>query len=301
MMRYAFRFLSLFCLLLVGCENNMIIVNDVEEREANEIVVFLASKGIQADKLVSPNSATGGGQATTETLWSIAVEPDRMTDAMAILNQNGLPRIKGTNLLTLFAKQGLMSSEKEETVRYQAGLAEQIAGTIRQIDGVINASVQLSFPPPETGIPGQGPPQRVTAAVYVKHQGVLDDPNSHLITKIKRLVAGSVNGLDVNDVTVISDRSRFTDITLAQVSEELSPKAKEYVSIWSVVMNKSSAGRFRAIFFTLMIFAILFVLIIGWLVWKFYPILRRQGGFRELLRPIPIEKKETPKPPEERK
>ncbi len=60
----------------------------------------------------------------------------------------------------------------------------------------------------------QAPAQRVTAAVYVKHQGIVDDPNSHLISKIKRLVAGSVTGLDINDVTVISDRSRFTDVTL---------------------------------------------------------------------------------------
>ncbi len=299
MTRYASRLFIFLCLLLlVGCENNMVIVNDVEEREANEIIVFLASKGIQADKIPSPSTTTGGGQAASQMLWSIAVEPDRMTDAMAILNQNGLPRIKGTNLLALFAKQGLMSSDKEETVRYQAGLAEQIAGTIRKIDGVIDADVQLSFPPAETGIPGQGPPPKVTAAVYVKHQGVLDDPNSHLVTKVKRLVAGSVNGLDVNDVTVISDRSRFTDITLAQVTEELSPKAKEYVSIWSVVMSKSSAGRFRFIFFTLMLVAILFALVIGWLIWKFYPILRKQGGFKELLSPIPVEK--VSKPPEEK-
>lgn len=283
--------LVLFCLLLLfaGCETNMVIVNDVEEREANEIIVFLASKGIPADKVPSPSTSGAGGQANAIPLWSIAVPPSRMTEGMAILNQNGLPRIKGTNLLDLFAKQGLMSSEKEETIRYQAGLAEQIANTIRKIDGVIDADVQLSFPEQQVlpGAPNQ-PQQKATASVYVKHQGVLDDPNSHLVTKIKRLVSGAVNGLDINDVTVISDRSRFTDITVAQINEEITPKAKEYVSIWSIVMSKASASRFRTIFFSLLVLAIFFAVLAGWLIWKFYPVLRKQGGFKSLLNPIPV-------------
>ncbi len=297
----------LLCALLVllaACETNMIIVNDVEEREANEIVVFLASKNIPADKIAA-STAPGGGGGGGIPLWSIAVPPSQSTEAMALLNQNGLPRRRGVNLLDLFAKAGLMSSEREETIRYQAGLAEQIANTIRKIDGVIDADVQLSFPPAETGIPGATVLRKVTASVYVKHQGILDDPNSHLVTKIKRLVAGSVSGLDVNDVTVISDRSRLTDITLMPQMEELTPKPKEYVSIWSIVMSKSSASRFRTLFFILSILTLVLGAAIGWMVWKFYPLLKRGRGFKELLNPIPVEtQKRAPKkeraPPEER-
>jgi type III secretion protein J len=295
--------LSLFAFLLLfltACETNMVIVNDVDEREANEIIVFLASKNISGEKILSPSASPTGGQSSV-TLWSIAVPPSDMTMAMSLLNQNGLPRKKGTNLLELFAKQGLMSSDKEETIRYQVGLAEQIANTIRKIDGVIDADVELSFPPAEsaTSIPGTAAAQqRVTASVYVKHQGVLDDPNSHLVTKIKRLVASSVNGLDVNDVTVISDRSRMSDISLEPSTESITPKAKEYVSIWNIVMDKSSASRFRTIFFVLIAMAILFALVIGWMIWKFYPILKKQGGFKQLIQPVPLENKEPP-PPEQ--
>lgn len=282
-------------LLLSGCENKMMIINAVDEREANEIVVFLASKGIQADKVASVSAAPGAGEGTQK--YSISVEAGKATEAMAILNQNGLPRIKGTTLLDLFAATGLMSSDKQETIRYQAGLSEQIANMIRKIDGVIDADVQLSFPAEATSpvAPGAGqtPPRKITAAVYVKHQGILDDPNSHLVTKIKRLVAGSVAGLDLNDVTVISDRSRFTDVTLTPSVESLEPKVKEYVSIWSIVMSTNSASRFRTIFFLLMICAIVFALIIGWLFWKFYPILKKQGGFKSLLNPAPLEQQDS--------
>ena len=58
----------------------------------------------------------------------------------------------------------------------------------------------------------------------MKHQGVLEDPNSHIEIKIKRLIAGSVSGLSYDDVAVISDRSRFSDITLTPEGEPIGAK-----------------------------------------------------------------------------
>jgi len=292
MMRLRFYHLFILCcLFLTSCEKHQVIVHNVTEREANEIVVLLASKGIGSEKAQAAGAGPIGGQSA-EMMFTVAVKESKMTEAMAILNQNGFPRKRGTNLLELFAKQGLMTSDKEETIRYQAGLAEQIANTIRKIDGVLEADVQLSFPSQEAAPLGPGaaaaPRQRVTASVYVKHQGVLDDPNNQLVSKIKRLIAGSVNGLDVNDVTVISDRSRFAAIDLEVSKEMISPQMeKNNVKIWSIVMSKASAGRFRFFFFTLLIIAILFAVVLGWVVWKFYPILKRRG-FKELLNPAPV-------------
>jgi type III secretion protein J len=286
-------------LLLAACQTNTVIINDVEEREANEIVVFLASRNIPATKVVSPSGGAAGG-GTAALLFNIAVDSGQATEAMALLNQNGLPRKKGTTLLDLFAAKGLMSSDKEETIRYQAGLAEQLAGMIRKIDGIIDAEVQLAFPPQSTGIGiGGQQQQRVTASVYVKHQGVLDDPNSHLVTKIKRLVSASVTGLDINDVTVIPDRARFAEAMPAGGAEALSAQPKDYVSIWSIVMNKQSASKFRFLFFVLSFAFIVFGILAGWLIWKFYPILRKKGGLKQLLNPKPIEAHEEPEEEEE--
>ncbi len=280
---------SLF--LLTGCDQNSEIVSNLEERDANEILVFLASKGIAASKTPSTASSPAGGQGSQK--WSISVEQKMTINALAFLNQNGLPRIKGVSLLDLFAKQGLMSSEKEEQIRYQAGLAEQIASTIRKIDGVIDADVQISFPANDSsgsGLPGEASISKITAAVYVKHQGIFDDPNSHLILKVKRLVSGSVNGLDLNDVTIISDKARFTDITLGQISENITSQSqsKEYVSIWSIVMSKNSASRFRSLFLLLSFFAVLFAVCFGWIIWKIYPSLKAKGGIKQILKLSPF-------------
>ncbi len=263
-------FFLLPMLFLASCGSNEPIVNNIEEREANEIVVYLASKGIVAQKLQMV-AAEGGGTPTN--LYAINVEEDRATDAMALLNRVGLPRIQGTTLLTLFAKSGLMSSDREETIRYQAGLAEELKNTIRKIDGVLDADVQISFPPQDNlGVPGVVQP-KTTAAVYIKHQGVLEDPNSHLETKIKRLVSSAINGLNFEDVSVISDRARMADIQLSMSGEMIGSKnlQEAYVSIWSIVMTKSSLSRFRFLFFFLILLNLVFAGALGWMIYKFYP------------------------------
>lgn len=263
-------------LILTSCESNQSIVTNIDEKEANEIVVYLASKGIAAQKIQAAVSELASASAAAQ--YNIMVESNRSVDAMSILNKVGLPRRTGTSLLELFAKSGLMSSEREETIRYQAGLAEEIKNTIRKIDGVIDADVQLSFPSSETiATPGVTPP-KTTASVYIKHQGILDDPNSHLETKIKRLVSGSVNGLSYDNVIIVSDRSRFTDITLTPEGEPIGSHMMQetHVSIWGLVLTKSSLTRFRIIFFMFIVFIAFLCSAIGWTIYKFYPQIRKE-------------------------
>jgi len=269
-----FLLLSIF---LIGCETNQSIISNIEERQANEIVVFLASKGIAAQKITATQEATPGGGGTTT--YDIFVDKDKAVEAMAILNQNGLPRVKGTNLLDLFAKQGLMTSDKEETIRYQAGLEEELKNTIRKIDGVIDADVKISFPSTTELTPAPGTEAaKIKAAVYIKHQGVFDDPNQQLESKIKRLLAGSIESLSYDDVSVISDKSRFTDIKFPSDMKMIGPRAleQEYVKIWSVTMTKKSATTFRIIFFTMIFLTFIFTAIAGYFIYKFYPQIKDQ-------------------------
>ncbi len=267
------RLLSLcFLFLAAACATNQSIVTNVNEREANEIVVFLASRGIAATKMQMPVSNIGAGNSTA-LLFSISVPEHQSTGAMALLNQYGLPRLKGTTLLELFAKSGLMSSDKEETVRYQAGVSEELKNTICKMDGVLDADVQVSYPSTENATPG-APTGRVTASVYVKHQGVLEDPNSHLEEKIKRLMAGSIPGLDYDSVSVISDRARLADIALSpQRGEFIGGKsaAQPYAQIWSITMTENSLGRFRWIFFSLISLVLLMGGALGWVIYRAYP------------------------------
>lgn len=287
---FARRFFLLFIFTLVvctGCASRQVIVTDLQEKDANEILQFLASKGIVATK--TEQAVAGGAAATSAVMWTIQVPNAQAIEAISILNNNGLPRRPGVDLLTLFQKSGLVSTDKEEQIRYQQGLAEQIANTIRQIDGVLDAYVQLSIPDTENAL-GQTIPGIVRASVYVKHQGILDNPNSQLVTKIKRLVAASVNGLTFDNVTVISDRSRFTETTFEESPSALPEEQKEYVSIWGIIIGKDSASSFRSLFFFLCLLILLLTAIVAWLIWKLFPVLQQSGGFTQLINGIsPLE------------
>lgn len=277
--------------LLCSCESRRIIVNGLDEKEANEILVFLSTRGIDVQKT---RIVEGGGGGAKIAMFDVSVREDQATEAMSLLNQAGLPRRRGQNLLGLFANVGLVPSEMQDKIRYQAGLAEQIASTIRKIDGVLDAEVQISFPEEDPLNPNAEKKQKITSSVYVKHNGVLDDPNSHLVTKIKRLVAASITGLDFDNVTVIGDRVRFSDSALSRGALE---EDKQFVSVWSVVVAKESLFRFRLLFFTFTLVLLLLLLSLIWLGWKMYPLIREHGGIKELLHLHPIQA--APKAPSE--
>lgn len=271
-------------LFLTACGQNQVIVNNVDERQANEIVVFLASYGIPAEKMAK--ASTGAAAGASANLWNIAVAPEKATDAMAILNRVGLPRRQGTGLLDLFGETGLMTSDKQQTIRYQSGLESDLGNMIQQIDGVISATVKLSIPEEQgLGVTETNKP-KPAAAVYVKHEGGLDSVNSNLTTKIKRLISSSVPELTFDNVTVVSDRSRFTDVT-PRSSMGQSPDHPEMATIWSITMSEASIARFRVIFFLFCFLVLVFGLLAAWLTWKIYPFLPN-GGMKRLFSLKPI-------------
>lgn len=288
MRSYYLLFLVFLFPFFTGCGSNKTIVNGLDEKDANEILVYLSTKGIEAQKL--PSTEGGGTGASKIFLWDISVKEDQAREAMSLLNQVGLPRRRGQSLLNIFQNTGLVPSELQDKIRYEAGLAEQIATTIRKIDGILDAEVQLSFPEEDPLNPGARK-GKITASVYVKHSGVLDDPNSHLLTKIKRLVAASITGLDYDNVTVIPDRARFSE---AQTGMQGSLESeKQYTSIWTIILAKESVTRFRIIFFSFVFLILLLALSLIWLLWKVFPVLEKHGGVKELFHLHPIKEEET--------
>jgi type III secretion protein J len=274
----ALNFILLVALsFLVSCNSLTTVAYNLHERDANEIVVLLTSQGVAAEKQPAPTGGAGGESGAK--MWNILVPGSKVTEAISILNRAGLPRAKGTSLLDLFGEQGLVPSEMQNKIRYQEGLSEQLANTIRKMDGIVDADVQITFPPEDSEN------LSFTASVYVKHRGVLDNPNSLMIGKIKRLVSSALPGLTIDNVSVITDRALFSDMTL-----ESADIAKEYdfVSVWGIILAKDSIFRFRVIFyafiFTLFVIASLCV----WLIWKSSLIIK-QAGFKSLidLKPFP--------------
>jgi type III secretion protein J len=275
-------FVALLAFSMTGCESKKTIVNGLDEREANEILVLLARENIPAYKVKEKEGGGGGGAKIA--LWDISVDAQDGTHAMAILSANGLPRRRGQNLIELFSAGGLVPSDMQEKIRYQAGLADSIANTIRKIDGIVDADVQLSFPE-EDPLNPNAVKGNITASVYVKHTGVLDDPNSHLITKIKRLVASSVAGLSFDNVTVIPDRTRFSQMNVSRDATS----QQDLVRVWTLAIARESLTRFQIIFFTLCLLVLFLAFSTCWLAWKLLPLLKKRGGLKQLFHVSPLQ------------
>lgn len=282
----------IFMLSSCSHHDDMILTN-VTERDANQIIVLLESKGIEAKKEVI--KAQGAGADTSVSMFNIYVEGGKSVEALAILNRIGLPRKQGVSLLELFPQQGMMKTDKEEQIRYNQGLNEEIASTIQMIDGVLAAEVQIAFPETNAFNPDQAV-EYPRASVFIKHDGFLDDANSLTVQKIRRFVAGSVLNLRYEDVTVVTDRARFTDISVASVE----PKSvatpwgqQDYVKIWSIIVAEQSVSSFRTILFLFCLFTIVFVLALGWSFWKFQNFFKSPEQLKQFFSPEPFAKNKS--------
>jgi type III secretion protein J len=173
---------SLF--LLTACQTE--IYSNLSEREANEMLAALMENGINASK-------TSLGDEN----FGVTVANAEVRNALAILNDQGLPQSSRQSIGQVFAKSGIVSSPFEERVRYIYALGE-VAQTLQQIDGVLVARVHIVMPEaPELG--QEAKPS--SAAVFIKQKVGFD--LDFLVPQIRRLVANSIEGVNYEEVSVV--------------------------------------------------------------------------------------------------
>lgn len=183
--RYRLWFVAVFCcLLLSGCKVELF--SELDERNANDVLLVLNRGGISADKTqVEPGK------------WQILVQRDSIQAALATVQRHNLPRQQFVSLGDVFAKEGLIATPAEERQRYAFAVSQELSKTLMQIDGVVVARVHPVIPvidPLSDRVPTP------SAAVFIKH---LDDADlMSMVPAIKQLVAQSIEGLDSSNVAL---------------------------------------------------------------------------------------------------
>ena len=179
--------LLLGAVLVTGCAKS-VLYTDLSEAQANDVEAALLSAHIDADK-----SAVAKSKG-----FSISVPHGDIPRAMAVLTAVGLPRQQLHSLGDVFPKEGFVSSPLEERARYVYALSQEVAQTLLQFDGVVDARVHIALP--ERNVLDDKP-QSASASVVIIQQ-----PGAHLEsreTDIKAIVTDGIEGLrDVNRVTV---------------------------------------------------------------------------------------------------
>lgn len=176
---------------LLGC--GAAVESGLSEQEANELVFALDSAGIAARKEREPN----GGNAP---LWAVRVASEDVPPALAVMRAEELPRRAPAGLDAMFETTRLVPSPGEERARLSAGIAGELARTLESIDGVVDARVHLGFPIDSSfTLDDEAEPLR--ASVLLRYHGASPPFDA---AELKALVAGSVSGLDAQNVTLVA-------------------------------------------------------------------------------------------------
>ncbi len=172
-------------LLLTACKSELF--SSLPEGEANEVIGILLQAGIPAAK-----------SSTKDGLSTVVVEENEFSRAVAILKQHGLPRKQFQTIGEVFQQTGLVSSPMQERARFLWALGQELSSTISQIDGVLTARVQVVLPDNDMM---RREPSPSSASVFIRHDA--QSQAAKLVPQIKALVAGSVEGLTYDKVSVV--------------------------------------------------------------------------------------------------
>jgi type III secretion protein J len=188
------------CLALSACGMD-ILLRDLTERDANEIVGVLYSSSIDARKV-----ADAKGKA-----FSVEVPSGDMPRAVAVLRALGLPKSPRANLNEVFRATGFAPTPFEERVRYLFGLAQELERTISLMEGILQTRVHVVTP---DGTSKLADLQQSKASVFVSYDDRFDI--DALVPRIRKLVSDSIEGLTPTSVEILAIPSR---VDLKSVTE----------------------------------------------------------------------------------
>jgi type III secretion protein J len=178
-------------LLLAACGGEPLL-HDLDEREANAVLVALDEGGVAAEK-ARAEGPDGG--------WTIRVAGGEVARAHRLLAARELPRPRPAGLGEVFGRPGVVPTPVEEHARWLHALAGELAASVEAVDGVVGARVHLGLPADDPLRPGQRPAPQ--AAVLVKCRPASCGALRALEGGLRALVAGAAEGLKAENVAVV--------------------------------------------------------------------------------------------------
>ena len=255
-LRYLTILLTAF--VLSACGNSEVLLRDMTERDANEIISALYIANINSSKATDAKGKT----------FSVLVAKDDLAKSVAVLRAQGLPREARLSLNEVFKSSGFAPTAFEERVRFVYGTAQELERTISYMEGVLNARVHVVIPERARRAEVQNPP---SASVFIGY----DDKVSFdlQVPKVRRLVAESIEGLDPANV----------DVFISPIKVDLAKVASTpVVSFLGINVAKDSAGGLAVLLVTIL--GLLGVIVflarakvlallhkVKDLIWKMYP------------------------------
>ena len=201
-----------------------VLFSNYSDKDGGAIVAVLEQMNI-------PYKVSDGGSA-------IMVPADQVHQARLKLAAMGLP--KGGNIgFELLEKQGFGVSQFIEQVNYQRAVEGELERSIQAISVVENARVHLAIPKSTVFLRDQ---QKPTASVLVKLQ-VGRSLERQQVSAVLHLVASSVPGLLVTNVSIIDQNGDLLSDTSKDRANQVDPSQLKYVED----LQKGIAARVESI------------------------------------------------------
>ena len=180
---------TVLVVLLAGCTVD--IHHDLEETEADDIIVLLEANGIAASK----EEERGGD-------WSVNVPVDDASRSYRIMRAHGLPPRAIDGWDAVLDDSSIVQSPAEERARFLLATAGALEATLRSTPGVVDARVHLALPLSATNPFDSANPSRSGGSVFLLQEPIIDE-DCISVSDVQRLVAGAVDGVEPEDVFVV--------------------------------------------------------------------------------------------------
>lgn len=200
-------------MLLAACEEYVLYKN-IEENEANMMASVLLRSGIEASR--TPNQ---------DDTYNIIIHDEALfPEAIDALSLRGFPRTKFENLCTIFKGDGMVSTPVEQKARYTCAKAQELSGSLTELDGVTMARVHLVLS--ETD-PISRKVKPASASVMIKYKPGMDIDT--LIPKVKQLISYAVEELPYQNVAVMlsEEASRKEEMIIQSLNTQKQNKQEE--------------------------------------------------------------------------
>ncbi|MDF0733067.1 type III secretion inner membrane ring lipoprotein SctJ [Pseudomonas entomophila] len=228
--------------LLQACD--MDLYSNLSERQANAMLAVLLREGIPASRKVQDN-----GQL------KIVVDERRFAEAMARLDEAGLPGQSFSNLGEVFKSNGLVSSPVQERAQMVYALSEELSHSVSQIDGIVSARVHVVLPDNDLLKRVISPS---SASVLVRYDANTDI--NPLIPQIKTLVANGISGLGYDGVSVTAIKAAS-----APRDADNQPRLTRFMGVWLV---EEDLTRARLLVGGGLLLALALAGVLGWQQWS---------------------------------
>ncbi|QBF27706.1 EscJ/YscJ/HrcJ family type III secretion inner membrane ring protein [Pseudomonas tructae] len=177
----------MLCLLLGGCRQPLLL-QGLDQQQANEVVALLQRNNIAVQKVDTGKSG-----------YNVLVAQLDFPAAVDLLTQYGLPSRSRMQVAEMFPADALVASPRAEKARLYSAIEQRLEQSVTALAGVVSARVHVSY----DLAAGEG--GRASAPVHLSVL-VVHEPDSEaqmLIDDLKRFLKNSFSDVDYEHISVV--------------------------------------------------------------------------------------------------